>query len=307
MRAIRIAIAILILLAPAITTGHQRDPQRAKNKSVKTYKTRFQVDENPITERGKWLNGRNDGLDWYNVVTEHGVAHGAVSQGAYTDPTALLAGTWGRNQIVNAKVFSRNQTEKYYQEVEIRLRSNLTPHRCTGYEVFWRCLKTEHAYVEIVRWNGKVGDWTSLKKHTGARFGVQDGDSVSASIVGDVIKGYLNGVEVISARDNTYHDGNPGMGFNYGVEKTNGDFGFTSYEVESFDSLVFSDRKGYVLASGRTSLAGPLETATLWCGEPKGNPPDWRTVCRLFRPPGPNCGSAAERLGLDDEMLPVTE
>jgi hypothetical protein len=43
-------------------------------------------------------------------------------------------------------------------------------------------------------------------------------------------------VEVISATDNTYKEGNPGMGFNYGVEQSNGDFGFTSYEVDSFDN-----------------------------------------------------------------------
>ena len=158
-----------------------------------------------------------------------------MSKGDFTDPTALLTGEWGKNQTVKAKVFSRNQTEKYYQEVEIRLRSTITPHRCTGYEVFWRCLKKPDAYVEIVRWNGKVGDWTSLIKHGGSQYGVKDGDVVKATIEGNVIKGYLNGVEVISATDDTYKTGNPGMGFNFGVEKSNADFGFTEYEVESFN------------------------------------------------------------------------
>jgi hypothetical protein len=201
----------------------------------RSYTTRFQLDEDPISEGGKWLNGGKDGIDWYDVITKNGVACGAVSRGDYTDPTALLTGKWGKNQKVKARVFSRNQTEKYYQEVEIRLRSRLSLHRCTGYEVFWRCLKTDKAYVEIVRWNGKVRDWTSLKKHTGAQFGVKDEDMVEATIVGNVIKGYLNGVEVISAMDNTFNEGNPGMGFNYGVEKSNVDFGFKSYEVESYD------------------------------------------------------------------------
>ena len=200
-----------------------------------SYSTRFQLDEDPVSEGGKWINGGKDGLDWYDVITKNGVAYGAVSKGDYTDPTALLVGTWGRNQTVKAKVFSRNQTEKYYQEVEIRLRSTLSPHRCTGYEVFWRCLKTQNAYAEIVRWNGKVRDWTSLKKHTGAQYGVKEGDLVEATIAGNVIKGYVNGVEVVSATDNTYKDGNPGMGFNYGVGASNGDFGFSSYEVDSYD------------------------------------------------------------------------
>jgi YVTN family beta-propeller protein len=201
----------------------------------RSYSTRFQLDEDPISEGGKWINGEKDGIDWYNVITKNGIAYGAVTQGDYTDPTALLTGTWGKNQKVKARVFSRNQTEKYYQEVEIRLRSRIAPHLCTGYEVFWRCLKTPNAYAEIVRWNGKIRDWTSLKKLTGAQYGVKDGDLVEASIVGNVIKGFVNCVEVISVTDDTFSEGSPGIGFNYGVGETNGDFGFTSYEVESYD------------------------------------------------------------------------
>jgi acetyl esterase/lipase len=201
---------------------------------TRSYGTRFQLDEDPISDGGKWINGGKDGIDWFNVITKNGVAYGAVTQGEYTDPTALLSGTWGKNQKVRARVFSRNQTEKYYQEVEIRLRSTLSPHRCTGYEVFWRCLKTRNAYAQIVRWNGKVADWTSLKKLSGAQYGVKDGDLVEATITGNVIKGFINGVEVISVTDDTFKEGSPGMGFNYGVGETNGDFGFTSYEVEAY-------------------------------------------------------------------------
>jgi hypothetical protein len=232
MRKLRLVTAIMVLLIPTVMSAQSTDARRPK----RSYSTRFQHDEDPISETGKWINGGKDGIGWYNVITKNGVAYGAVSKGAYTDPTALLAGIWGKDQKVKARVFSRNQTEKYYQEVEIRLRSTLKPHVCTGYEVFWRCLKTKDAYAEIVRWNGKVGDWTSLQKHTGAQYGVKDGDLVEATIVGNVIKGYVNGEEVISATDNTYKEGNPGMGFNFGVEKSNGDFGFSSYEVESYDN-----------------------------------------------------------------------
>jgi hypothetical protein len=236
MKVLGLLTAILtLLLNPAVMTAQQAEEPKHTGKSVRSYSTRFQRDEAPISEGGKWVNGRKDGIDWYNVITKNGVAYGAVTQGEYTDPTALLTGAWGKNQTVKAKVFSRNQTETYYQEVEIRLRSELSPHRCTGYEVFWRCLKTPNAYAQIVRWNGKVRDWTSLKKLSGAQYGVKDGDIVKATIVGNVIKGYINGVEVISATDDTYKEGRPGMGFNYGVGETNGDFGFRSYEVESDD------------------------------------------------------------------------
>ena len=101
--------------------------------------------------------------------------------------------------------------------------------------MFWRCLKTPKAYVEIVRWNGKVKDWTSLKKHSGAKYGVKDGDLVEATIAGSVIKGFVNGIEVITATDNTFSEGSPGMGFNYGVGDSNDDFGFRIFEVDSYD------------------------------------------------------------------------
>jgi hypothetical protein len=230
MRRLPLVTAILVLFIPTMMTGQSTDARGP----TRSYSTRFRLDEDPISEGGRWLNGGSDGLDWFNVVTRNGIAHGTASRGEYTDPTALLAGTWGKDQKVKARVFSRNPTEKYYQEVEIRLRSSLSPRRCTGYEVFWRCLKTPNAYVEIVRWNGKVGDWTSLKKLSGARYGVKDGDLVEATIVGNVIKGFINGVEVISVTDDSFKDGSPGMGFNYGVGETNGDFGFTLYEVESY-------------------------------------------------------------------------
>ena len=52
----------------------------------------------------------------------------------YDDPTVVLAGAWGKNQFAKATVFSRNPTDEYFQEVEIRLHSTMTPHLCTGYE-----------------------------------------------------------------------------------------------------------------------------------------------------------------------------
>jgi hypothetical protein len=206
-----------------------------------------------------WINGGTDGMDWVDVVTNNGVAFGgrtrmrvaerrveqgnldsatnddALPEGDYDDPTAVLSGDWGRNQIVKATVFSKNPTDKYFQEVEIRLRSTITPHSCTGYEVFWRCLQTEGGYAEIVRWNGRIADFTSLKKHIGPEYGVKDGDLVQATIIGNVIRGYINGVEVISATEHTYDAGSPGIGFNFGVGNTNVDHGFTAYEVDSFN------------------------------------------------------------------------
>jgi hypothetical protein len=206
-----------------------------------------------------WINGKTEGIDWADVVTEDGRAHGGVvrmsvaerraeqgnlgdpeaadaaPEGDYDDPTAVLTGSWGRNQYVRATVFSRNQTEDYFQEVEIRLRSAIAPHSCTGYEVFWRALKSENAYAEIVRWNGKIAGFTSLARQQGPQYGVSDGDVVEATIVGDRITSYINGVEVLSATDDTFANGSPGIGFNFGCGDTYVDHGFTSYEVDTYD------------------------------------------------------------------------
>ena len=206
-----------------------------------------------------WINGKRDGIDWADVITKNGLAYGSVTrmavaerrveqgnldpssgdggvpEGDYDDPTAVLAGAWGPNQHGQGIVFSRRPTNEYFQEVEIRLRSAISPHVCTGYEVFWRCLKTGNAYAEIVRWNGKRGDFTSLARRVGPEYGVKDGDVVEATIVGNVLKGSINGVEVISAADDVFDTGSPGIGFNFGVGDTNVDHGFTYFEVESYD------------------------------------------------------------------------
>jgi hypothetical protein len=222
-------------------------------KSVRSYSTEFSVDEAPISEGGLWLNGRKDGLDWANILTKGGLAHGeslplfvrerrveqgddiVVPVGDYNDPEAILTGKWGRNQHAKARVFSRNQAAEYYHEVELRLRSQLYAHGIPGYEVFFRCLKDEGGYAEIVRWEGPLGSFTSLCRKDGPEFGVKDGDLIEATIVGNVIKGYINGFELTSATDDRYATGSPGIGFNYGGENTYVDHGFTHYEVDTWD------------------------------------------------------------------------
>ncbi len=82
--------------------------------SVRSYRTSFQHDEDPISEGGIWVNGARDGIDWADVVVRNGVAYGAVTrmqaaerrieqgnlasadagaapEGDYDDPTALNA------------------------------------------------------------------------------------------------------------------------------------------------------------------------------------------------------------------------
>ena len=117
--------------------------------------------ENPISEGGNWTNGKADGVDWGDVRTTPGLAFG-TNAGNFADSTAILDGSWGPDQMAQATVHSVNQNDNYYEEVELRLRSTITPHNNTGYEINFRCSKTGNAYSQIVRWNGALGDFTYL-------------------------------------------------------------------------------------------------------------------------------------------------
>ena len=121
------------------------------------------------------------------------------------------------------------------QAVQSRLRSTMSPHNWTGYEVFWKCPKSKNDYAEIVHWDGTIGNWTSLQRFAGPQYGVGDGDIVEATIVGNLITGLINGAEVISTTDGTYAEGSPGVGFNFYVGETNVDHGFTSFEVDTWN------------------------------------------------------------------------
>jgi hypothetical protein len=200
----------------------------------RTYTTRFPLTENPISEGGLWINGGTTGLDWHDVSTTPGLAIGHQSGSSYTDGTALLTGAWGPIQSVEAVVHTVKQQDSCYQEVEMRLRSALSPHSCTGYEISFKMSKTSGAYLIIVRWNGKLGDFTYLQNLKGAQYGVSDGDIVKATIAGNVITAYLNGVVMGTATDDTYATGSPGMGFNLETGDatcigTNSDYGFTRF------------------------------------------------------------------------------
>ena len=119
-------------------------------------------------------------------------------------------GEWGPNQHGKATAHVEKPTDEWFQEVQIRLRCTLAPHSISGYEIFFRCLKGELGYAEIVRWNGAVGDWTSLQRETGPEYGVEHGDVIEAKIEGDAITGYVNGVDKITTVDDTLKTGAPG-------------------------------------------------------------------------------------------------
>jgi len=233
-----ILIVVLLVSHPSIRSGRLTQTASASRALRHTYTTNFPLTEDPISEGGKWASGRKDGLDWANVRTTSGFAFGTEPGGRrpapqeYDDSTALLTGSWGPNQTAQATVHARNPDVKINEEVELRLRSNLSPHRATGYEILFRAYQGADAYCEIVRWNGPLGDFTYIGRAKGPRCNVANGSVVKATAAGNVITAYINGVQVVQARDDTYTTGNPGIGFFlYGSTgaNPNGDFGFTSF------------------------------------------------------------------------------
>ncbi|MGC1159982.1 MAG: hypothetical protein WA891_19485 [Acidobacteriaceae bacterium] len=196
-----------------------------------TYTTRFPLKESPISESGRWVGGKTVGLDWGDVATTGEFAFGRAGPKEYADSVALLTGNWGPNQTVEA-VVDKGRVFRA-PEVSLRLRSSLGAHRCTGYEISSSLHADDTAYLIIVRWNGPLADFTYLLNVTGKQYGVTTGDVVKATIVGDVITAYKNGVQMGQARDATFQSGQPGFGFNEGK---NGDYGFTRVTVTARDS-----------------------------------------------------------------------
>lgn len=203
-----------------------------------SYSTSFPATENPISEGGRWINGQTTGLEWSNVETTPGLAFGtqpgnASGNATYADSSAVLTGTWGADQEATATVHVTNapNSSSIFQEVEIRLRTNITANSITGYEI--NCsvsANSSNYYIQIVRWNGPLASWTQLN---GAQDHCVDGDTLKASIKGSEISVYHNGNLVSTASDSTFASGSPGIGFFLqGTTGTNATYGFTSFAAD---------------------------------------------------------------------------
>jgi hypothetical protein len=198
---------------------------------ARTYSTTFPLTENPISEGGNWISGDAVGLDWADVCTTPGFAIGLESGGTgFDDATALLTGTWGSNQIASAVIFTTNRMSIPYEEIEVRLRSSLSPHNCDGYEVLFSMKPDAGCYVQIVRWNGPLGDFTYVAQAFGSQYVVNTGDTISGSISNHILTAYINGAPVLQGTDSTYSSGSPGIGiFIQGASGVNHDYGVTSF------------------------------------------------------------------------------
>ena len=232
-----------------------------------SYSTSFPNTEAPISEGGNWLNGKANGLDWQNVNSMPGLAYGTqsgTSNPPYDDSTAVLNGTFGPDQQASATVIDNDAGGNWYAEVELRLRTTVTAHSITGYEINFSANRNNN-YCTIVRWNGPLATgegqgFTSLN-YNGQCGGIKTGDVVSARIVGSTITAWINGTQVIQATDSTYTNGTPGVGFYLQNLSQAGDptrYGFSQFSA----STVGTSATATPTTSAPTATASPAATAT---------------------------------------------
>jgi hypothetical protein len=198
-----------------------------------SFSTNFDLTENPVSEGGVWHHASNV---WTNVITANGIAFGTNGVlDTYDDSYALLSG-FGPDQQAQAVVFRSPSlvTTATTHEIELLLRFSDNATSARGYE----CLFNYAGGVDIVRWDGALGSFTPLTITGGAGGLGRDlvsGDVIKATIVGNVISTYINGVLRAQATDSTFATGQPGIGFFTrpdGVADS-ANFGMTSYSASS--------------------------------------------------------------------------
>jgi hypothetical protein len=205
---------------------------------MKTYTTKFEGTENPLSEGGRWSN---NGFAWTYIRKVGGIAYGTqtgieTGDSRYADSYAVLSG-FPSDQEAWGEAYIAKPNSSCNQEIEILLRWTSSHNCTTGYECFARCTSDDSSYLQIVRWNGPLANFTYLADLHGADYGLKNGDMLKASVIGNIITIYVNGIKKAQAADDTYQTGNPGIGLfiqcngSQGMG-TNRDFGFTEFSAK---------------------------------------------------------------------------
>lgn len=229
----------------------------------RSYETTFlspPAPENPISESSNWTNGGaagscSGGQCWANVQTAAGKAFGreqldTPSGQSYRDATAIVSGSWGRNQSVQAVVYTTagvpaNYGSPCWAEVELRLNTSISNQTNSGYELDYAIDSAgDSVTFTIVKWNGALGSFSSLAQVTGSQYGIKNGDILAGSVVASganqVITAYKNGAQILQYTDSSspFTGGAPGMGFNAEDisggctnSATNPTYGFSSFSA----------------------------------------------------------------------------
>jgi len=228
-----------------------------------TYTTAFPTVESPLSECLSWLSGAGTGLDWSNInVTSAAVAKGSqsTSSGVFDDSIAQVVGTWSNDQEASATTLTGTTSNTISKEHELLLRFSIGAHSSTGYEFQFIGQQTTPANcsVNIVKWNGTIGSFTTLGGGTlgvgGSAVCLSNGTRIRATAVGTTLTAYVNDAMAYTVTDATYASGNPGIGtYLQGVGGTQ-DFGFSSFSATD-TVLRFVQEASHHDTSGTTSAA----------------------------------------------------
>jgi hypothetical protein len=250
----------ILMIAIAIPLAGCRDSATSAASVRHPYSTTFPLTENPISESGNWIGGSSAGATfaslwargriwrggrlWGNVQTASGLAYGVSEPTEFGDPTAILTGKWGPAQTATARVkINKVPAGRCCHEVELRLRTTISPHSITGYEAYCSVMPN-NPYCHIARWNGPNGSYWNFETGKSAIY-LNDGDVIEATATGTnptVITLYRNGAQILQATDSgsagggfgafgPWTSGNPGIGF-YDNSDSNWEyFGFSSFNV----------------------------------------------------------------------------
>lgn len=206
------ARAAILIVAATIMASILAAPHSTT--ATRTYSTTFAATENPISEGGNWVNGAAVSLDWTDMQTAPGKAFGTQlnnSPSHYDDSTALLTGAWGNDQAAQATIYVTTAPSGCCAEAALHLRANLSAHSSTGYELGCSLHTNGSQYIGISRWNGAMGNVTTLGDVGGV--GCTNGDVLGGTAVGSTITIYKNGVAQISVTDTMFPSGAPGIGW----------------------------------------------------------------------------------------------
>jgi len=197
-----------------------------------SYSTGFNLTENPISEGGRWRRANNR---WTNVQTVGGVAFGTNGvTDTYDDSYALLSG-FGPDQTIEAVVYrDPNLQPVSTHEVELLLRFSDDSGNARGYE----CLFSYYGGFSIVRWNGQQGDFAHVQLLQSGYLGrpLVTGDVLKATMVGNIISMYVNGMLLAKGTDSTFSNGQPGIGFFVRPPGSSKLLGLTSFTATSTTS-----------------------------------------------------------------------
>lgn len=212
--------------------------------------------ENPISEGGVWVNGAAVGLDWHDVQTTANEAFATAIALAFNDSIAVLnTPSFSGNHFAQATVFRAVGYAPVEHEVELLLRFSISANSATGYEFLWEA----SGELNIVRWNGAVGNFTALLGVTGPNIGAPaDGDVFRAEARGNFLFAYKNGSLVGLAYDTTYLSGSIGLGFFPGDA---GDV-LASLGFKDFQCGDLSSDLQVVKATGTTSFTATMNNVT---------------------------------------------